>query len=139
MKRIAAVFALLAVLGGSAHAGLAGDLRTWFQHFKEGLAESSITAERQKVSVTSVAAVRGGPKSLEEAGKPTWKDPALVRKERALKKQKAELAAAVELVLQGQLADGDAKLVAFEKAYPGSPYAVQARQAREKIKQAQQP
>lgn len=136
MNRVIASLAVVACLSLPARAGLGADFRTWFEHFKEGLTESSLTAERQRSGVTTVAAVRGNKQTSAELDKPVWKSPSADRRARALKKQKSELSAAVELVLQGKLDDGDAKLADFEKAYPDSPYLADAHQARAKIKAA---
>ncbi len=139
MNRTMTTLALLAALALPARAGLTDSFKTWFEHLKEGLTESSVSAERQTGSMTAVAAVRGDKQSFAELDKPAWKSSGRIKKARELKKQKAELSSAVDLVLQGKMDDGDAKLAAFETAHPDSPYLAEAHQARAKIKQARQP
>ncbi len=117
-------------------AKLAASMRTWFEHLKEGLTESSVSGQRQRGRLTAVAAVRGKGQSSVDPDKPAWKSGAGSRKAREMRKQKAEFAAAVDLILNGQLSEGDEKLEAFEKAYPASPLLAEARQARAKVREA---
>lgn len=110
-------------------------LRTWFKHLKEGLSESSVAGSFQKSRVTAVAAVRGAPQGAVEPDKPQWKGGAKAKKAEQLKKEKAELASAVDLILEGKVKEGEAGLEAFEKAHPKSPLLADVAEAREKLKE----
>jgi TolA-binding protein len=115
----------------------ATSMRSWFQHLKEGLTESSTSAQRQRGSVAAVAAVRG----LEQAGadleKPAWKSGAKTRKSKEVKAQRQEFSAAVDLAVEGKYAEADEKLEAFEKAHPGSSLLSDVKETRQKVKEAQ--
>lgn len=108
-------------------------LRTWFQHFKEGLAESSVSSRYQKRRVTAVAAVRGAKQESVDPGKPHWKGGAKSKKAKQLRMEKAALAKAVDLILEGRIEEGKAGLDAFEKAHPKSSLLPEVREAREKL------
>ena len=118
-------------------ARVTGGLRTWFQHLKEGLTESSVSAQRQRGHVTAVAAVRGSQQGSAEVDKPAWKSGAQTRKSRLMRQQRQEFAAAVDLALEGKYAEAGGKLDAFQKAYPDSPLLPEVKEAREKAREAQ--
>lgn len=116
---------------------MAAGMRTWFQHLKEGLTESSVSAQRQRVGVTAVAAVRGNKQSSEELDKPAWKAGAAGEKSRAARDQREAFSGAVDKILEGELEEGISQLDAFEKRYPESPLLGEAREARQKAREAQ--
>ena len=118
-------------------ADLSGSLRTWFEHVKQGLAESSVAGQRQHGRLTAVAAVRGEKQDAADPAKPVWKSPAQTRKAKALRAQKAELGAAVDAILAGKLDEGKQKLDAFEKAHPSSSLLPEAKDMRAHLEQAQ--
>ena len=112
-------------------------VKTWFQHFKEGLESTGAERnyQRRNVRVTAVAAVRGGKQRLDNPNKPYVKGKLDAKLEASLKKERAELESAVQLVLAGKPEDGLTQLNAFEKAHPSSIYLEDVRAAREKIKE----
>ncbi|MDE2040483.1 MAG: hypothetical protein KGO96_13210 [Elusimicrobia bacterium] len=99
-------------------AGLSDSLRTWFTHVKQGLTESSVSDRMQHRRLTAVAAVRGQKQQGVEAERPAWKSPHRMRRALALRRQKAELKAAVEAILAGKLDEGQRRLDAFDKKNP---------------------
>lgn len=107
-------------------------LKTWFQHFKEGLSESAVSGQRQKRNVSAVAAVRGSQQESADPGKPQWKTGRKMKKSQQAKQEQSELAAAVDLIMAGQVKEGMAKLESFEKDHPKSPLLAEAKLAREK-------
>jgi len=112
-------------------------LRTWFKHLREGLSESAVAGQYQKSKITAVAAVRGAPQQASDPEKPAWKGTARSRKAERLRKEKAEFAKAVDLVLEGKFEEGDQGLAAFEKAHPRSPLLPEVQEARQKAKDLQ--
>ena len=136
-----------------AAAKIGASLRTWFLNLKEGLSESSVSGQRQKGRLTSVAAVRGnaqgsdGGRSVSglrpaqrdasEADRPAWKSGAQSKKMKQLRLEKAEFSAAVDLILDGKLQQGSEALDAFEQAHPGSSLLAEVQETRGKIKEAQ--
>ncbi|MBI3553812.1 MAG: hypothetical protein HY077_15060 [Elusimicrobia bacterium] len=110
-------------------------LKTWFQHFKEGLDESVVSDEYQKRDIVAVAAVRGAAQDSAEPNKVYWKDPAKAKKAAQLKKEKVELSAALEKILSGNIKEGKTALDSFERAHPKSTLLADARKARDKAKE----
>ena len=139
MKKLA-VIAVLSCLAGWTRAeepasGKLSALKTWFKHFKEGLAESSVSNQYQRGRLTAVAAVRGAQQESVNADKPQWKGGNKAKKAEQLKKEKAELAKSVDLILEGKVKEGQAGLDSFEKAHPKSTLLPEVREAREKSKE----
>jgi hypothetical protein len=138
MKKIA-LFAALAALAVSVRAedqARFSGLRNWFKHLKEGLADSSVSEHYQrKGSFAAVAAVRGAKQDSVDPKVPAFKSSESVRKSKELKAERAELSSSVDLILAGQVKEGEAGLDAFEKAHPKSPLLADARQARQKAKE----
>ena len=133
-----AAAALAASLAGAGEAPAKSKLagfQTWFKHFRDGMAESSVSESYQKHHVTTVAAVRGAAQGSVDANKPAWKVTAKAKKAQEDKKEKAELSQAADLILDGKLKDGLDKLDAFEKAHPKSRLLSQVKDAREKVKE----
>ena len=108
-------------------------VKTWFKHLREGLSDSAVRGNFQRGhTTTAVAAVRGEGQTSVDPDKPEWKTSTKSEKA-ALKKERAELSAAVDLVISGQLAEGKAALDAFEKAHPKSKLLPDVVKARENI------
>ena len=142
MKKTALALLVVAALSASwAGAGEAPGkpkltkLQTWFKHFKEGLAQSSVSESYQKRRVTAVAAVRGAAQGSVDPDKPAWKGTGKSKRDQQIKKERAELTQAVDLILAGKLKDGADKLDAFETAHPKSPLLSDVKAAREKVKE----
>ncbi|MBI5883689.1 MAG: hypothetical protein HZB91_11370 [Elusimicrobia bacterium] len=110
-------------------------LKTWFQHLKQGLSESAVQGDYQKVRVTAVAAVRGTPQDAADQNKPSWKAGAKARKSAQAKAERQEFGKAVDLILEGKSQEGIAALDAFEKDHPKSVLLADVREAREKARQ----
>ena len=108
--------------------------QTWFEHLKQGLAESSVQSHYQKSRVTAVAAVRGAKQESIDADKPGWIGGAQSKKAAQLKKERAEFGKSVDAILKGDLKEGLSGLDAFEKAHPKSPLLDDVKQARENAK-----
>lgn len=145
MKIIAMLAVLLAAAAGVARAEdakpvagsrFASGLRQWFLHVKEGLAESSVSSQRQKSRITAVAAVRGAEQGELDPEKPVWKSAGAAKKSRALKAQRQELAQAVDTALAGDWDAASKKLDAFEAAHPESPLLADAHEIRGKLTEA---
>ncbi|MBI5622812.1 MAG: hypothetical protein HY924_03435 [Elusimicrobia bacterium] len=138
---LAAAVALM--LGGAAFGASApaaakpgkGWLRTWFQHLKQGLTESAVQADYQRVRVTAVAAVRGTPQDSADQNKPSWKAGAKARKTAQAKTERQEFGKAVDLILEGKTGQGIAALEAFEKAHPKSALLADVAEAKERARQ----
>jgi hypothetical protein len=113
-------------------------LKTWFQHFKEGLDESVVSDHYQKAEFTAVAAVRGAPQDSADPDKVYWKDDAAARKTAEAKKEKAELSAALAKVIAGDVKEGEAGIESFEKAHPKSRLIADAKQALAKAKELEE-
>ncbi|MBI3547890.1 MAG: hypothetical protein HY078_02440 [Elusimicrobia bacterium] len=118
-------------------------LKSWFVHFKQGLESTGAERayQRKNVSITAVAAVRGGGQKLDDPNKPYIRGKLDSKQDAAQKKERAELDAAIGLVLAGKPDDGLSKLDEFIAAHPKSVYADDAKTAVEKVKQlkAEQP
>lgn len=110
-------------------------LKVWFQHFKEGLDDSVAGEERQNTDIIAVAAVRGAQQEWAEPNKVYWKDDAKIKKAAQTKKEKAELSAALNKILGGDVKGGETELDAFEKTHPHSRLLADAKKAREKAKE----
>lgn len=104
----------------------------WFEHLKKGLSDSSVQDRYQKRRVAAVAAVRGSSQEAVDADKPQWKGKRKGKKDLQLKAERAEFAAAVDLILSGKQEEGQAALEAFEKSHPESPLLADVREAKQK-------
>lgn len=116
---------------------ISAGLRQWFAHVKEGLSESSVSGQRQRGRFNAVAAVRGEEQEAADPAAPVWKSAAAGKASKALSKQRRELAAAVDAIMDGRLEEGQKQLDAFEKAHEGSPMLADAREIRSKLAEAQ--
>ncbi len=118
----------------SVHAD-SGGIRKWFENFKQGLMGSAVESQYQRRrGVAAVAAVRGARQNVDDKNKPYWKGSAGSKQSAQLKKERAELAAAVDLALAGKTEEAMAAFDAFETAHPKSSLLPDVRQAREKLK-----
>lgn len=115
---------------------LSSSVLTWFQHVKEGLAESSVATRRQHGRITAVAAVRGEGQEDVDPSQPVWKSAVAGKKSKAFRAQRKELSAAVDAILAGNYDEGRQKLDAFEKAHAKSPMLADAREIRGKLDDA---
>ncbi len=113
-------------------------LRTWFEHLKKGLSESSVQHRYQRTKVTAVAAVRGDSQTQSDPNQPEWKGSRKARKDAVLRKERAEFAKAVDLIMEGKTEEGVLALDSFEKAHPKSSMLGEVREAREKAKELSQ-
>ncbi|MBI3564112.1 MAG: hypothetical protein HY079_02825 [Elusimicrobia bacterium] len=95
---------------------------TFFKHLKESLSSSAVSGERKRGRVGAVAAVRGADQksALADPNEPVLKGDLRARKDKAAAAEDAEFAAAVDLVLKGQTAEGVAALEAFKTKHPKS-------------------
>ncbi len=105
----------------------------WFRHLREGLADTAVKHQYQHRSAAAVAAVRGPEQDSVDPDKPEWKLKSKSDKA-AIKKERAELASAVDLVIAGKYDEGRSALDAFEKAHPQSKLLPDVAEARENIK-----
>lgn len=110
-------------------------LRSWFEHLKQGLSESSVQGDYQRSRVTAVAAVRGDQQKNADPAKPSWKASAKFKKGVLVKAERAEFGKAVDLILEGKSEDGITALDAFEKSHPKSALLPDVREARENARQ----
>ena len=110
-------------------------LKTWFQHWKEGLAGSAVEGQYQQKSLTNVAAVRGKNQKADDPNQPYIKGTLDQAQEKKLRKERAELGQAVDLILSGKFDEGGKKLDAFEEKHQNSPLLRDVHQAREKLKE----
>jgi len=105
----------------------------WFANWKKGLMSSAVDLMRQKRSLTSVAAVRGAGQKVDDPSKPYLRGTPAQKAERRARKEREELAAAVDLVLGGDPAAGAKALDAFEAAHPDSAFLGDVKAARERL------
>ncbi|MBI5203161.1 MAG: hypothetical protein HY925_16340 [Elusimicrobia bacterium] len=114
-----------------------GEVSKWLKELKSSLSDSAVRKQHRQVkSAIAVAAVRGAEQTLEDPDKPYWKGTAASKQEREERQERAELAAAVELAMNGDAAGSLKALDAFESAHPSSGLLGDLRQTREKIKAA---
>lgn len=136
MKLALAVLAGLFIFAGAAAPARAADdklasISAWFKNLKEGLRESAVSGRRQHSrSVSAVAAVRGDEQTAVDPNRPEWKTSSKSEKAE-LRKEKKELAAAVDLIVAGKYDDGKAAIDQFQKDHPKSKFNDEASKARE--------
>lgn len=136
MKRLSLTLVVLTCLAGFVNADMGGlgSIQTWFLHLKQGLSDSAVRSRYQTHrGATAVAAVRGAKQDAADADHPQWETMTKAQRE-ALKKERLEFAADVDLALSGKVAQAGAGFDAFEKAHPKSRYLADVRQARERLK-----
>ena len=109
--------------------------RSWFKNLLTGLQKSAVEGRYHSGRTSAVAAVRGAGQEEVDAKKPHWKGALSDRQAAEFKKEREEFAAAVELILAGKLAEGSAKLDAFEAAHQKSRLLRDVREARQKLEE----
>lgn len=110
------------------------DIRAWFKNFKQGLESSGVESHyKSRTRVTAVAAVRGRPQKLDDPGRPYIKGRLDAKRAEELKRQRAEIQKAVDLVLAGKLDEATQKLDEFEKARPDHFFRRDVNEARRRI------
>ena len=105
-------------------------LSQWFKHWKDALEKSAVEGRYRRVRPGAVAAVRGTPQKDAAAGEIYWKSGVSDKVKAQILKERAELAEAAELILQGKLQEGRERLDAFEKAHPKSDFSGDVLEAR---------
>ena len=111
------------------------NIKVWFQHWKDGLASSAVEGQYQQKSLTAVAAVRGDEQKLDDPNKPYIKGKLNAKQARKLKKERAELGQAVDLILAGKVDEGSKKLDEFEAKHPKSLLLGDVQKARVKLQE----
>lgn len=105
-------------------------LSTWFNNLKQGLQQSANSGRYSRRRSSAVAAVRGNKQEEVDPDRPEWKRS--TRSEKAeLRKEKNELAAAVDMIVAGKYEEGANAITAFETAHPKSPLLEDAKKAKE--------
>ncbi|HBL16922.1 MAG: hypothetical protein A2X36_15790 [Elusimicrobia bacterium GWA2_69_24] len=111
----------------------ASSLSSWFKHWQLALKKSAVEARYRKVRTTSVAAVRGAGQKGEDPKKVAWKGGWSEKKAAERMKEREELSAAVDLILNGKTDEAQAALDAFEKSHPLSGLLTDVREAKVKL------
>ncbi len=110
------------------------EILSWFKRLEAGLSSSLLgAAPRAGRDVAAVAAVRAAGQPAADLNTPAWIGGIHYERLAALKKERKDLAQAINLVLQGRLKEGRAALDAFEKAHPKSSLMKDAMEARRKL------
>ena len=137
--RYLALMLMLAV-GAHAEGNRWDSLRTYFKHLKQGLMESSVEGSYQKRGSAAVAAVRGAKQGDDKSdlSKPGMKDPAKEKKIKVRKAEAREFEKAADLAVGGKYDEAMAALEAFEKAHPKSNLLEDVKEAKGKVKEAQE-
>jgi hypothetical protein len=121
-------------------AGAASDILSWFQRLEAGLSSSLLGSDRQAGdNAAAVAAVRAAPQSASNAETPAWIGGIRYERLAVLKKERKELANAVDLIVKGRFAEGSKALIAFETAHPKSALLKDAMEAQRKLKALEKP
>lgn len=111
-------------------------LNKWFRHWRAALKKKSIEGRyRSGLSVTSVAAVRGGPVSEADPKLPYWKGSWSDKKKAERLREREEQAKAIDLILEGKYEEAGKALDAFEKDHPKSSYLSAIKEARANLKE----
>lgn len=107
---------------------------SWFKNWKNTLERSAVEGKYRKMrTATGVAAVRGEEQTSANPEEAYWKDEISEKTEKARMMERAELDAAVTLIMDGKNAEARAALDAFEKAHPKSSFLGQVNEARAKL------
>ncbi len=123
---------LLLCFSGSAFAAAAGDAKVWLVHLEQALTQTAIAGDYQKQDVAQVAAVRGSAQDVVNPDKPVWKGGFADKENIKIRKERAELAQDVALLLGGKTKEGKTALLAFEAEHPRSLLAQDAQLAIKK-------
>lgn len=116
-----------------AAAAPASSLSSWFKHWQLALKKSAVEARYRKVRTTSVAAVRGAGQKGSDPKKVAWKGGWSEKKAAERMREREELSAAVDLILNGKTDEAQAALDAFEKNHPMSGLLTDVREAKGKL------
>lgn len=107
---------------------------SWFKNWKNTLERSAVEGKYRKMrTATGVAAVRGEEQTAANPEEAYWKDEVSEKTEKARTKERAELDAAVTLIMDGKNAEARAALDVFEKEHPKSSFIGQVNEARAKL------
>ncbi|MBI4386263.1 MAG: hypothetical protein HY551_02675 [Elusimicrobia bacterium] len=112
-----------------------GSFRSWLRNLKEGLSKSAVERHYQRRNVVAVAAVRGAGQKSEDINKPYVKDPVKYKAAQRLRREKAEFAEAVDLLLSGKMEEGVKRLEEFEAKNPKSSLLPDVRETRGKARE----
>lgn len=104
------------------------DWKTWYSNMLKGLKSKVEKRLESKTRVSAVAAVRGA-KQGEDANALYWKGGVSEAARKKLEAEKKQLTDAVQLVVDGNPADGRAALAKFVKENPESLYLQDAKDA----------
>ncbi len=131
MKRILMTLALVFSVN-AVHAADKGDWRSWYDGLVKGLKSKVEKRFESKTRVTAVAAVRGAKQGSDPMAL-YWKGGVSEAARKKMDAEKAQLADAVQLVLDGDLPAGRAALGKFIKDNPDSVYLAEAKEALERL------
>lgn len=119
---------LLAFTAGAVRAEEAKDWKGWYNNMLKGLKTKIGRKIESKQRVSAVAAVRGA-KQGEDPNALYWKGGVSDKARKKLEDEKAQLTAAVELVVGGDVEGGRAAIQKFLKDNPESFFAQDAKEA----------
>ncbi|MDE2293263.1 MAG: hypothetical protein KGL53_14365 [Elusimicrobia bacterium] len=120
---LAAVLALPVGVRAADSASSLSSLKTWFSHWKDALVRTAVEGRYRTLhSMTAVAAVRGERQDSADPQAPYWKGGWTEKRAAERKKERAELADAVQLILDGKTGEAQAAFDAFDKAHPKSSF-----------------
>jgi len=106
----------------------AGDWKGYYENLLKGLKSKVQKKFESRTRVSAVAAVRGA-KQGGDADALYWKGGVSEKAQKKLLEEKKALGDAVQLIVDGKLADGKAGLESFIKDNPESFYAADAKEA----------
>lgn len=139
MRQLTFTLALALLVAPGARAEEAGGLaavKTWFANWKSALERSAVEGRYRRLrTATAVAAVRGAGQEAADPSKPYWKGGWSEKRSAERQKERAELASAVQLILDGKTAEARAALDAFEKAHPASSFKDDVAAGRAKLEE----
>lgn len=108
------------------------DWKTWYSNMLKGLKSKMDKRLESKTRVSAVAAVRGA-RQGGDAKAPYWKGGVSDAARRKLEAEKNQLADAVQLVVDGDIAGGRAAMAKFVKENPESVYVQEAKEGLENL------
>ncbi|HAH04902.1 MAG TPA: hypothetical protein DCM05_00015 [Elusimicrobia bacterium] len=107
--------------------------RQWFKNLLTGLQKSAVEGKYKRVRASAVASVRGAGQEEADPNKPYWKGGLSEKAAAQVRKEREQLASAVELALSGQAEEARARLDAFEKDNPKSTLKKEVQDIRAKL------
>jgi len=108
-------------------------IKKWFKHWRLALKRSAVEGRYRRTNTTAVAAVRGAGQADEDPMAPYWKGTWSAKKNEERLKERAELEAAVDLILEEKYDEAASALDAFEEAHPSSTMLKDVAEARENL------